>query len=273
MLSGFFRSRLTYFFILAYLGLVIWWIEINGRHLTDSKQNFYFGLVYALVALVGGLNGLRLAQGWGGLKSVVGKGVSFFSLGLLSLGVGQLIFSYYNIVANVEVPFPSVADFFYFSIIILYILGSITLFKASGSRFTLSTLKGRFYLVVVPLIALTISYFLLLKKLSIDFSSLNNGLITFLSYSSPLGGAIYISIAALTFQLSRKLLGGVMRKRILFLIAALILEYLAEYVFAYRAAQGTYYNGDIDDLVFATAVIIMSLGLNSLRLNKQREEQ
>lgn len=269
MFPVFLKSKLTLALIIAYLALVGWWLEINAHHLTSSKQNMYFGFTYALVALLGGLNGLRVSRGWGGFKSVLGRGLSFFSIGLLCLGVGQLIFSYYNIVARVEIPFPSAADYFYFLIIVFYILGSITLFQSSGSRYALGSIKGRIVAFIIPALALAVSWLFLLKNLKLDFTSLHNGLITFLSYSSPLGGAIYISIAILTFQLSYRTLGGVLRKRILFLIAALIFEYSAEYVFAFRAAKGSYYNGDIDDLIFGTSVVAMSLALNAFALRKK----
>ncbi|MDB5168988.1 MAG: hypothetical protein JWO41_344 [Candidatus Saccharibacteria bacterium] len=272
MFPVFLKSKLTQLLVIIYLGLVAWWVEINAHHLTTSKQNMYFGFTYALVALLGGLNGLRVSRGWGGFKSVLGRGLSFFSLGLLCLGIGQLIFSYYNIVAQVEIPFPSAADYFYFSIIILYILGSVTLFQSSGSRYSLGTIKGRIVAFIIPALALAASWVLLLKNLQLDFSSLHNGLVTFLSYSSPLGGAIYISIAILTFQLSYRTLGGVLRKRILFLVAALILEYSAEYLFAYRAAKGVYFNGDVDDLIFATSVVAMCLALNAFALQKKQTQ-
>jgi hypothetical protein len=273
MVPKFMSSRFAQLFILVYFGLFAWWIEINARHLTTSKQNFYFGLIYAVVALIGGVNGLIASRRWGSLKSVLGRGIIFFSIGLLCLGVGQLIFSYYNIIRQVEIPFPSAADFFYFSIIIFYILGSIALFKSSGSRFSLRSLKGKILALLVPAIALAISWFVLLQKLQIDFSGLHNGLVTFLSYSSPLGGAIYISVAVLTFQLSYKHLGGNLRKPILFLIFALMFEYVAEYLFAYRAAKGAYYNGDVDDLIFATAVTVMLLALNAFKLHQAQSVQ
>ncbi len=270
MFPNFLKSKLTSFFFIVLLGLFGWWAEINARHLTTSKQNLYFGFVYALVALVGGLNGLYASRGWGSFKSRLGRGIGFLSLGLLCLGTGQLVFSYYNIIAKVEIPFPSAADFFYFSIIVFYILGAIELFQSAGSRFSLRNLKGKVLVFVIPAIALAISWLLLLKNLHVDFSNLHNGLITFLSYSSPLGGAIYISIAVLTFQLSYRLLGGLLRKRVLFLIVALIFEYLAEYVFAYQAAKGTYFNGNVDDLIFVTSVVAMSLALNSFKLRQQQ---
>ena len=273
MFTGFFRSKLTYFLLVLYLFFVGWWAEINARHLQTDPQNYYYGFAYALVAVLGGLNGLNIAKSWGGFKSIVGRGISFFSLGLLSLAFGQIVFSYYNIIAKVEVPFPSLADLGYFSIIIFYILGSLSLFKAAGSKFSLHTLKGRLSVIIIPVLALAASYFLFIRDLQFDFSGVSNSIATFLSFSTPFGDAIYLSIVLLTFQLSRKFLGGVMRSRILLLIFALAFEYFTEYLFLYQAAAGTYYNGGIDDLLFATSITIMALGLNSLRLKKLHDEQ
>lgn len=270
MFSGVLRSKVTQFYLLALLAFFLWWVEINTQHLQNNWQNNYFGLMYSLLAIIGGLNGLRVAKRWGLFKSTVGRGISFFSLGLLSLAFGQLVFSYYNIVAKVEVPFPSLADLGYFSIVILYILGSLSLAKAAGSKFSLRTLKGKLFVVIVPVAALIFSFFLFLKNIDFKFDNLTDSVATLLTFTTPFGDAIYVSVALLTYQLSRKFLGGIMRSRILLLIFALAFEYCTEYIFLYRAGKGTYYNGGIDDLLFVTSIVIMSVGLNSLRLRKDR---
>jgi hypothetical protein len=262
------KSKITYLLLFTYALFVFWWGFLYLKGQQEGKLNLSYGLAYALVAVAGGINGLLVAKKWGGFKSEVGRGLSFFSIGLLSLAFGQLVFSYYNFVSNVEVPFPSLADVGYTSIIVFYILGGLALAKAAGSKFRLKTLTGKLFVLFIPLVMLSLSYFVLLRD--VDVEGLGQ-LAKLLSFGTPLAQAVYISIALATYQLSRKLLGGVMRKRIMFLIVALVAEYVAEFTFFYQANRGTYYNGGIDDLLFATAIIVMILGIHSFKLKEQPE--
>ena len=264
------KSKITYLIILTYAFFVGFWLFLL---LTDRKEgslNNAYGLAYSFVALFGGVLGFVVARRWGGFRSQVGRGITFFSLGLLSLAFGQMVFSYYNFISDVEIPFPSIADIGYTAIILFYFLGASSLLRASGGKFGLKTWTGKLAAPIIPLVMLSASYFVLLDH--IDTSELSS-LGAILSIGTPLGQAIYISVAILAFLLSRKLLGGVMRKRILFLIGALTMEYIAEFTFFYQVNKETYYNGGIDDLFFATAIITMILGIYSLHLKSPAKEQ
>ena len=86
---------------------------------------------------------------------------------------------------------------------------------------------------------------------------------TFLDFGYPGFEAIAISIGILTYSLSRKLLGGIMRPKIFFLVFALVAQYITDYTFLYQVGVGTYYNGGVVDLMYATSFAIMALGVIS----------
>ena len=88
---------------------------------------------------------------------------------------------------------------------------------------------------------------------------------TFLDFGYPIGEALTISIAILTYGLSRKILGGNMRGKIMFMIFALILQYLTDSMYLYEVSVGTYYNAGTVDLLYATSFTFMSLGLISFK--------
>jgi len=252
------NSKIFYLLIIYYLVLVIWWLKIFFSGSTEGDENFLFGFAYSFIPLVGGIYGLIISKKWGGFQSQIGKGIGFFSLGLLGYWFGQTAWSYYNIIAKVEVPYPSVADFGYFSAIITYSLGIFYFAKAIGIKFQLRKNKSKLFALIVPLIMLLVSYFFFIRDTEHDFS---DPIRTFLDYGTPLGLAIPISIAIIAYSLTRGFLGGQMKSRILYIIAALIIEYITEFTFFYQAATGTYYNGGFNDLMYATSFLVMSLGL------------
>ncbi len=86
-----------------------------------------------------------------------------------------------------------------------------------------------------------------------------------LDFGYPLGEAIYISIAMLTYSLSRDILGGVMRSKILFLIVAFVMQYIAEFNFLVQSSNGTWVNGGYGDYLYFLAYFTMALGLIQLK--------
>ena len=84
--------------------LFISWTYLQIFNLGDfSLQNQLFSAVYGLVALCGGIFGLRIAQKWGGFKSIIGRSISFLSLGLLAQVFGQITYSSYTFFLKIEI--------------------------------------------------------------------------------------------------------------------------------------------------------------------------
>lgn len=262
MLKIIFRNKLTYILLLAYFLLFFWWLKIFVSGVKETDENYLFGFAYPNIALVGAIAGFIISKKWGGFKSLIGRGIIFFALGLFGLWFGQTAWSYYNLVARIPVPYPSIADIGYFSIIPLYGYGMYCFAKAAGVRFSLGTFVAKASVVLIPILMVAVSYFLFLRNLSPDFS---DPIKTFLDFGYPAGEAITISIALLTYFLSIKLLGGKMRNRILYIIFALVVQYLTDYLFLYQVSAETYYNAGMVDLLYMTSFLIMALGLMSFR--------
>lgn len=246
------------FFVL----LSIWWLIIFISGTKETFQNYSFAATYGLICLWGGIWGLKISRRWGGFSSAIGKAIIFLSLGLLAQEFGQLVFSYYNIFLKIEIPYPSLADVGFFGSIPFYIAGMAYLARAAGSKFSLHTVVNKLQIVIIPLSMLLISYLLFLKDYEFDFS---DPLKIFLDFGYPFGEALYISVAILAYFLSRKLLGGIMKNRILFLIGAFVVQYLADFNFLYQNSQGTWINGGYGDYIYFLAYFIMTLGLIQLK--------
>jgi len=256
------KNRVVQILVVLYLGLAIFWGWIRIHGLTEGPISNLYGALYPFISLIGGLYGISVvSREWGGFKSVMGRGVLFLSLGLLAQVFGQWAWSYYTMIQGIEVPYPSIADVGYFAIIPLYSYAMYNFAKASGIKFGLSTFLGKIQALIVPLIMITIAYFFFLKDVQVDWS---NPIRTFLDFGYPGLEPIAVSIGILTYSLSRNILGGIMRSKILYIIFALVFQFITDYIFLYQAGTVTYYNGGIVDLLYTTSFIIMALGILSL---------
>jgi hypothetical protein len=211
-----------------------------------------------VISVWGAYWGIIISNKWGGYKSVLGKAILFFSLGLLAQEFGQITYSIYFHFLHVDLPYPSIGDIGYFGSIPLYILGIYYLASASGAKIGLQSYKNKIQAIIIPLILLVLSYWFFLKDYTFDWSA---PLTIFLDFGYPLGQAIYLSLAILAFLLSRSVLGGIMKKRILFVLFALIIQYVADYMFLFQSHAGTWVSGGINDYIYSFSYLLMTLAL------------
>jgi hypothetical protein len=244
--------------IVVFFFLTLWSLYINFLTPEDSFDHYLFGAVYGIIALWGGLGGLLIAKKWGGWSSVMGKAIILLSCGLLAQEFGQLVFSYYNIYAHIEVPYPSLADVGFMGSIFFYAAGMIMLGKAAGISYSLKKVSGKLQVILIPLAMLIVSYSLFLTKYEFDWSS---PLTIFLDFAYPLGPAIYISFAIFTYTLSNKFLGGIMKKKILFIIFAFVAQFVCDYNFLFQSSRGTWVNGGYGDYLYLVAYFLMAVGM------------
>lgn len=245
-----------------FLILTVWWIILYLSGVQEQIENYLFGATYGLMAAWGGFWGITIAKHWGGTKSVLGKAILALSFGLLAAEFGQIVFSYYNIFSGVEVPYPSLADVGFFANIPLYTIGIILLAKASGIQFTLQKLSSKLQAVLLPVAMLAFSYFFFLQGYEVDWT---DPVRVFLDFGYPLGQALYVSIAVLVYVLSKNILGGVMKVKVLFLLFAFVAQYLADYNFLFQNSRGTWLNAGYGDYLYLLAYFIMTLGLLQLK--------
>lgn len=244
---------------LIFIAFTLWWLWLRFV-LNDSEniKNQIFAAVYGVMAIIGGLIGIRVSKKWGGLKSVLGKALVLFSLGLFLQEFGQLSYSFYIYFLKQDIPYPSLGDVGYFGSIPLYIYGAVLLAKAAGASFSMRSLVNRLQAFIIPIALLVLSYSIFLRGYEFDWS---NPLIVFLDFGYPFGQAIYISVALLAFLFSRKLLGGAMRSRILLILFALCIQYASDFTFLYQTHKDTWSAGGVNDYMYLSSYFIMTLAL------------
>ena len=245
--------------IIFFVVLLIWWMVLFfGFDTQLEKQNLYWAASYQLIAIWGVIWGIFASKKWGGLKSVMGKSIAFFTTGLFLQVFGQSSFSFYNLILKVEIPYPSIPDIGYFGSIPFFILGGIYLGKAAGVQFSLNSFFNKIQVVAIPAFMVALSYIFFLRDYS--FSEISP-LQIFLDFGYPIGQAFYISIAILVYLLSKNFLGGIMKYKVLLILFGLVMQYISDYNFLFQNLKGTWINGGYGDVLYMFTYFLMTYGL------------
>ncbi|OGY58939.1 MAG: hypothetical protein A3H06_02420 [Candidatus Colwellbacteria bacterium RIFCSPLOWO2_12_FULL_44_13] len=244
---------------ISFLGLFLF-LYISGQR--DTTLNLTSNS-YGIMSLLGGLYGVFVvARHWGGFKSDVGKAVTFFSIGLIVWSVGFSIYLYYNLVLQVEVPYPSWADAGFFPAYALWAIGMVMLSKATGAKFGLRKLGGKALLLLVPVSIAAASYYLLIIVARGGVVDFEQDLIKiFLDIGYPLWDVIILTIAILIYGLSYRYFGGKYRLPIYIILGSFVINYFGDFSFSYTTTIGSYYNGSFADVMFATTMYLISVGI------------
>lgn len=264
MNQNFFKNKLIYIFpVVVFSFFTLWWAYLQALNLDSTRDlRQLWGATYQILALYGGFVGLFIAQKWGGFKSLVGKIILAFSIGLLLQVFGQSYSSYYVFHYDVESPpYPALGDIGFFGSVIAYIYGVMLLSRVSGVRNKMKTAKNKILAVLIPVVTIVLSYSYFLRGYEFDWSQ---KILIFLDFGYPLAQAFYVSVAILALIMSKNILGGVMRKPILFLIFGLLFQYFSDAFFLYEAHKGTWYVGNINDYLYCSSYFIMTLAIISI---------
>jgi len=257
--KSFFSDKMAQIIVFVFLIVLGWWIFINpfNSGIKIDIKNIWSS-TYMVISILGGIFGLVISNRWGGYKSMLGRSIMAFSIGLLLQSFGQIIYNYYTLVANIQAPYPSLGDLGYFGSIPAYIYGVVLLGHVSGLKSSFSALGNKIFLLVLPIIMLVISYLIFLKDYTFDWTQ---PLKVFLDFGYPLGQAIYVSIALSVLIVSRNFLGGIMKKPVLFILLSLVVQYVCDFDFLYKANHNVWYAGGPGDFLYAFSYLCMTLSL------------
>lgn len=251
--------------IAIFIGMVAWWLFITFNSYQNTTNNFLYGAVLGLLPIVSSIFGFINAKKWGGFRSVMGRAVTFLSVGLLTWGIGTLVFAYYNIFLNVEVPYPSIADAFYIISWPLWIVSMVNFSKATGVKFQLKRISGRLAFFIIPLITIGISYYVLIVIARGGIVSSFEGLLkTFFDLAYPIGDVAILTIALLIYGLSFNYLGGRFKWSIVITLVGFFMNYFADFTFSYTTTNGTYFVANWVDLIFTVTFFLIGLGVSLL---------
>ena len=155
----------------------------------------------------------------------------------------QSTWIYYNLFLRQDVPYPSIADYFWIAFYIVIFVGFILLLQALSSKITAAN-------TVEAVVISTITFLILSSFLSLNTNSQNLSLLTkVLNYSYPVWDSILISLGIATLRSA----SGKINPHLLYYIFGFMSLAVGDTIFAYQTSNQTYWNGNIADLFYALA--------------------
>jgi hypothetical protein len=236
-----------------------WWgvlyLKYNGN--TELINTEAWPDVYNLMAVWGVWWGFKALKLWS-LKTAMGKATALFTAGLFLQILGQIIFSIYFNFFGVEVPYPSFADIPYLGSPILYLFALIMLGKAWGVTYDLRKAHGLYLTLLFSIGILLFSGFAigLGQNYTFDWAT---PLRIVLDFAYPLVESLYL-IVFLHIYLNKDS-SRFFAKVLLFVGAALALQYAADTLFTYLAANDLWNGGSPNELIYLAAYFVMALAL------------
>lgn len=238
----------VFFFILS-LGLIFWWATLQYFDLKNTINNYRFNIGVGAFYLMAG--GMSVYIGVKNKLMPYKKFFQYFGYGLISWSLGAFIWGYFNIVTKSEIPYPSIADIFFF--FYSFFIGAafwhyFDVFKAHITRHSvrdsLIIIVGVYFLIFFVLYQPT--YDLTLPFIEVAAN-----------YLHPLTGALILSFAIVFLRIRDNRSDW----SILGIIISLVFQVSADILFSYRTSNGLYWNGDISDFLYLISAITVVFGL------------
>ncbi len=246
-----------------YVAMVLWWFFIQKKGIIDTWENFLFGAGIGLFTLIGGIIGLVKASNWGFFKSAIGKSVTFLSAGLITWALGTLIFAYYNFFLDIAVPYPSIADLAYIFSWPLWTIGILQLWPALGIKYQLKKASGKLFLFLIPLIFISLSYYLLFIIARGGVWDFTGGFAKlFFDLAYPVGDIVILTTIALVYSLSVGYLGGIFKFPVLVILFGFILNFASDFSFSFTTTKESFFVGSWVDLLFLSTMFVISFGIS-----------
>ncbi len=236
------------FFIIS-LG---WTVILTLTGTTTSPFNYGYNLLIGLLFGAGGVIGLLGTRSLAS-SSRLGKSLFFLSLGNLFQMFGFVTWWYLNTFSHIDIPYPSIADILFVLVYPCMGYGLWLLVKIFNEGITKRNLLES---VAIGLIAAVIIIGFVNRpdvSKSLDFYT------NLFNILYPLGSVLLLSIALVSYRIGE----GKIRPVLELYVIALTLYTAADSVFSYLESTNNYWNGNVADMLFAWAGIIMSLGILS----------
>ncbi|MCX6817328.1 MAG: hypothetical protein NTU57_00540 [Candidatus Aenigmarchaeota archaeon] len=184
-------------------------------------------------------------------KSAFGKSLFYISIGLLSWGLGNLVWFFYNISGS-EVPYPSLADIGYLGTIPFAAYGLFLLLKSVKVKLDAKTVAK----VIIPplLVFLVIFPIFIYEKLFEEVPMLTK----ILNVVYPLGDVVFLSFALAILTITY---GSMLFKSLGIISLGFIIEAVADFAFSYTTSIGAYYTASWVDIIFTIAFFTIGFGM------------
>ncbi len=188
-----------------------------------------------------------------GFAGAVGKSLLYIGFALCANALGFFTWFISETLLGQSELYPAPADFFYVffyyfvSIGVLYLLN---VYRSVTTKFKL------FQAFVLALLASSAMFFVF----GLSFPSFEGGdtfLKSFFDVAYTFTDIILVAVVVVTLRLA----GGKIFKGLLVFLLGLIVNVAADLVFFSRIESGTYYTGDVGDLLYAFSGLLLAIGI------------
>lgn len=170
-----------------------------------------------------------------------------FTAGLFLWFLGENTWAIYTLILEVDVPYPSLADFFWIIGYIPFFIALLMYIKIFSHALSW---KNTLIIIVATLIVTVFVYISILSPIT----SLEKDAITLaMDFAYPTLDILLFFMATLGLMIFWK---GKLGKSWLLICSATLMDVIADIIFSCATAQGTYYCGHVSDLLFSIAYVL-----------------
>jgi hypothetical protein len=260
------KQALMVLFMVTSLLWLAWWIGLHFFDIGPSGDNFTD--TYWVVPLSASAIGLLASRRWGGFKSTFGRTIAFFALGVGLQACGQIVYTLYYRLGDVELAFLSIGDVPYLLSNIFYIFAVLAMLRVLC--FGRKVYKPWWITVVALAATGLIVYAMSASFLGIAVEDERGTIYQILNVAYPLIQSIYFLLGLMALLQSRILAGAKMFLAVTVMLVALMTQFLADFTFLYKSYQGTWEPGGLSDLIYLLAYSLM--GLSIILINRVRRQ-
>lgn len=259
------RIRLLFIVFSLFIYLLLFTYLKLSDYSNELLYNFY-SYTYGIIAISGAILGVFSAKIWNFHKSYIGLTITALSLGLLSQGIGQFVYAYLVLIVQSEELYPSVAEIFFVTSIIFYIIGAFALSQVVGLKNSLQNAKDFLYAFSLGAGLLIFAYYKFISEHTIEAES--NFTLLFLELFYPFGQSIFVFFSFFGLLLIRNILGGRITNQVFLIFLSLIAQFFADTLYSKIAEQ-------YSDILYISSYSLMALAIvyfgdiSSLKLTSQ----
>ncbi|MFM7088588.1 MAG: hypothetical protein ACKOW9_03590 [Candidatus Paceibacterota bacterium] len=254
-----FKNHFLHLTILLFGLFTFWWIQVepfDSQSLLSEKGTW--SEFYWIFAAFAGLFGVFTSKEFGFTRSIIGRTVLAFSIGLLLQAIGQIIDAYLSAIGNADIFYPSASELGYAGSIFVYIYGAYLLARYVGISPSIKNLSKSVVIWLIPIAMFGLSYTVYLREY--DFVNSSFIRIAF-DFGYPILQSFYVALSFFVLIHSRNIAAGALRLPIAFLVTALILQYVADAYFVYDYNQGIWYNANLNDYVYLVSYFVLAVAI------------
>lgn len=262
-MNSFFRQLAKLLVSLSTIALIGFWVYLQWVPVKTTALNYYFNIGVGVLYMAVGVSALIFTLN--AIDKTMKSFLYIFGGGLVSWALASFVWGYYNIALHAEVPYPSLADYFFIFYSLLMGMSFWYYFDIFKARITRASLRDSIFIVVGI-------YLLIFFVLYRPAYNMNDPFIeTVFNYLYPLLDSMILSLAVVAMRVEDQKHFSNMAP----FVIAVLAQVIGDILFSYRTVHQVYWNGDVSDLFYLMSgafyfVTILKINKDFIQLMKTK---